>query len=321
MTLRNQIRKIVTGLAIPQEYVCLNGRDFQNPLSVVLMEESSKISFDVTATHLFLGYKPLIIGFPINTSNEKNHVIRNLNQVSLSFVTEQQTEIAKLTLKKIGEKTVDEKTILLYEGEYGSHSFLNSIHQFVSRQREKMRKHSSNNVSLPGNLMEQVRIAYSVPRTISVITLSDGNLMNMFPTDLHGSVGENFYVGSLRRGGKANEQVEKYEQIVISRVEASFYKQAYSLGKNHMRELQAENKFELHIRRSKHFNFPLPLAVTFYREMKKINSFDHGIHRIHLYEIIHQQVVQEERSTLAHIHQYYAQWREDQGLKTDYLFR
>ena len=145
--------------------------------------------------------------------------------------------------------------------------------------------------------------------------------MNMFPTDLHGPAGEKIYVGSLRQGGLANQQVEKYRRLVISEVEPSFYKQAYAFGKNHMKGLQKENEFPLHSMRSKTLQFPLPLGVISYCELKKIDSFDDGIHRIHVYEVIHRQMVQNEKPFLTHIHQYYAQWRVDHGLPTPMLLR
>lgn len=234
---------------------------------------------------------------------------------------ENPTTLAELVLKKISEKIIGGEAVLLYEGTQGEHILLNSFHQWVNLQREKFRKQSSNNVSLPGNLIDQVRIAYSIPRTISIVTVGDNHLINMFPTDLHGPVGENLYAGSLRLGGLANDQIEKYRQIAISEVEPSFYKQAYALGKNHMRELQKESEFPLHSQRSKNFNFPLPHAIISYRELQKIDSIDYGIHRIHLYEVIHRQMVHDDKPSLAHIHQYYAQWRLDQGLHTAMLLR
>jgi flavin reductase (DIM6/NTAB) family NADH-FMN oxidoreductase RutF len=326
LTLKNKIKKIVTGLTVPQEYICVEWKDFICPPSIFLELENQKFLQDVTDSHLFLGYKPLVLGLSFNTNDTNYSIVRNQERVFLSFKqgsakVSDTTSIAKLILKKIGEKKVGDETVLLYEGEYGSHSFLSAIHQWINTQREKRRKHSPDNVSLPGNLADQVRIAYSTPRIISIITTSDGHLVNLFPTDLHGSVGKKFYASSLRKGGKANDQVERYGQIVISEVETSFYKQAYALGKNHMKELQDESGFQIHSSRSKNFNFPLPSSATHYRELKRIDSFDHGIHRIHFYEVIHQQVVSTNKSTLSHIHQYYTQWRIDHGLQAKIFLR
>jgi hypothetical protein len=324
MVLKNQIKRILTGLTIPQEYICLNSKELQFPLSVFLSIENEKLKLEVTKSHLFLGYKPLILAVPFKVNDEGYQVVKNQDQISLRLENVEGIKpviLARLVLKKNGEKILGDEAIVVYEGVHGEHAYLNPLHQWVNQLREKWRIQTPNNVGLPGNLIEQVRIAYSVPRTISVITISDGTLMNMFPTDLHGPVGEKIYVGSLRQGGLANEQVEKYRQLVISEVEPSFYKQTYALGKNHMKGLQRENEFPLHSMRSKTLRFPLPFGVTSYRELKKIDSFDDGIHRIHLYEIIYREMTQNGKSFLTHIHQYYAQWRVDQGLPTPMLLR
>lgn len=144
--------------------------------------------------------------------------------------------------------------------------------------------------------------------------------MNMFPTDLHGVSGQRGYLSSLRIGGMAGGQVEKYKQIVISEVDLSFYKVSYALGKNHMANLKDEKFFTLYHERSGLFDCPLPSFALKYREMKVTDSFDHGIHRIYLYEIMNEKSVQRS-NTLAHIHQYYAQWRIDQGIPTELFFR
>ncbi|HLZ15603.1 MAG TPA: hypothetical protein VKQ08_01105 [Cyclobacteriaceae bacterium] len=324
MGLRNQVKKILTGLTIPQEYVCLESPDLVSSLSVFLSDEQAVRHANVTASHLFLGYKPLIIALPFDTHDTKSQEVRSQSKIVLNFENPdplKPVRLSRLVLKKIGEKILEEKLLVFYEGVHGEHSFLNAVHQWVNLQRGKFRRQASNNVALPGNLIDQVRIAYSVPRVISAITVSDGSLMNMFPTDLHGSAGGKFYAGSLRIGGMANDQVEKFKKIVVAGLEASYYQQAYALGKNHMRDLQKETSFALQSSRSEKFNFPLPTGTIHYKELERINSFDAGIHRIHLYEIIHQRTVHGDKPTLSHIHQHYAQWRIDHRLDTPMLLR
>jgi hypothetical protein len=322
MMLRYQIKKFLTGLTIPQEYVCLNSKELQHPLSVFLLVDNKKI--DISPSHLFLGYRPLILAMPFKISDSVYQILTNQNQITLNFENDSSGKpkvLAQLALKKIETKILGDNVVLFYEGTHGDHKFLSIFHQKINELREKFRKATPTNVSLPGNLIDQVRIAYSVPRSISIITVSDGNKMNMFPTDLHGPVGEKFYIGSLRVGGLANDQVERFGQIVISEVDSSFYKHAYLLGKNHMKELKAETEFQFHSLRSKIFNFPLPVAAIAYRELKKIDFFDVGIHRIHLYETAYRRVVQTDKSSLAHIHQFYAQWRLNHRLPTSILLR
>jgi flavin reductase (DIM6/NTAB) family NADH-FMN oxidoreductase RutF len=313
LIIRNQIKKLITGLTIPQEYICVDG--LHSPLTVFLLSQNKKIN--VTDSHLFLGYKPLIIGLPSLADSTE---IINQRQIVLHFEYNG-IVLAKLVLEKVGEKILGNRILLLFRGNHGEQHFLSNTHQWINRQRANWRVNAPNNVSLPGNLIDQVRIAYSIPRIISVITTSDGELLNMFPTDLHGPISEKYYAGSLRAGGFANEQVEKYKKIVISKVKISFYRQAYALGKNHMQPLRELSRFDVYTERSAIFGFPLPVAVTQYMEMEKIDSFEEGIHRIHLYEVKSDQVVQSGQSALAHIHQYYAQWRLDRQIETQMLLR
>src|SRR6478736_4346921 len=317
MNFKIQLKRILTGLTVPQEYVCLNSPDLPYPLSVFF--SSDRLKLEVTSSQLFLGYKPLILALTFKANDQTYQTIKSQNRIALDFEnpdTINPTFLARLVLRKIDEKILNENVILFYEGVKGEHYFISSFHQWINRLREKLRKEIPNNVALPGNFSDQVRIAYSLPRTISIITVSDGNLMNMFPTDLHGPIGEKLYAGSLRVGGLANDQIEKYEKIVISEVEPSFYKQTYSLGKNHMKSLRGENEFVLHQTRSSTFNFPLPAAVVSYRELKRMDSLDIGIHRIHIYETLYRQIIQS-KEPLTHIHQYYAQWRRNHGLDTN----
>ena len=126
---------------------------------------------------------------------------------------------------------------------------------------------------------------------------------------------------SLRIGGQACAQVQQLRRLVLSTVEASSFRSTYRLGKNHMRDLTDVGHFEVAPFRSATFGLPLPKDVLGYRELERIDGFDTGIHRIHLYRTVHRVVHPEEAAALAHVHRYYAQWRADRGLSTPWLVR
>ena len=325
---KSNLKKLLTGLSISQEYICLDLAKHEYSLSVYL--SALPTPTEVTACHLFLGYKPLIIGIPLSTGSEEYQALKSLDQIQLTFMTNETFQnvlgarpivLAKLDLTRIAIKTLGDQVIQFYEGRYGQHAFLNFFNQLINRHRDNRRKSDAANINLIGNLYDQVRIAYSVPRIISVITVGEGELFNMFPTDLHGPAGKKFYISSLRIGGRANDQVENLKRVVISQVSASAYKQVYLLGKNHMQDLKPVANFSIDNERSETYKFPLPEGVTQYRELNRIDSFDHGIHRIHLYEVMNSKGLRDESSILAHIHQYYAQWRTDRHLPTQMLLR
>ena len=299
-----------------------------SPLKVILSSKNNANESDVTASHIFLGYKPLVIGLIANDADLLS------DEICLSFVhgsfnsdtkwngfSTDSRAVARILLKKVQQKDLDGQLIYLFEAWHAEHRLIGAFHQFVNNTREKFKTRGKDNVSLPGNLFDQVRIAYSVPRKISVVTVSDSTLVNMFPTDLHGAIGNSYYASSLRIGGRANAQVESLRRIVISDVDASSYMEVYSMGKNHMMDLQNEGRFMLHHQRSRIFNFPLPEWALRYKEMIHQGSTDLGIHRIHFYRVINNRVLENAGPTLAHIQQYYAQWRMDQDLPTTLMLR
>ncbi|SRR5258706_7270916 len=311
------LRKILSGISIPQEYVCIGLEELSHPVNVYL--ESNSFQKEVS-NHLFLGYKPLVIGLLI--SEDEKGILKE-NDLGLRFeesISGFRKKIASLKLRKISERKIGTDYIIFYEGVSGKHSFISSAHQIINRLLSIFKKKKPGNVELEGNLYDQVRIAYSAPRKISLITTSDGSRMNLFPTDLHGVAGSNFYLGSLRIAGEACNQVMQFKKLVISEIDASQFQSAYSLGKNHMQPMKSKNDFDFSDQNSKTFGFPLPKGTGTYRELEVIDYFDVGIHRIFIYSVIHGEELRP-IATLAHIHQYYAQWRINQKLETKFLLR
>lgn len=333
MALRQWLWKSIFGMTIPQEYVCISLEKFQHSLSAFLTSRNAEDVVPVESD-ILLGYRPLILAFPYPRTSKEAEWLKNQETVCLSLVDgafhddetwkgfrSDRSAVARMLLKKIYTRDLGDQTIIVFEGIFGEHQFLDSWHQFANRLRERFRLSRPDNY-LDGNLYDQVRIGYGKPRLISIITVDCGaGTMNMFPTDLHGPVGCNGYIGSMRHGGKANSQIEKIGALALSNVQSGWFREAYSLGKNHMRDPRSASEFFLSPFRTKTFGIPLPLAVTKYRELRRLDSIDVGIHRIHFYQTVHEAEAGDAKDTLAHIHCYYAQWCKNQGVQSEYLIR
>lgn len=320
-------KSIFTGLRIPQEFNCVALEDVSEPARLFMTSADGKLA-EVNSRHVFLGYKPLTIAvvYEPHETWDDEFVAIHLQQgpfvstIKWMKIPADTTSIARLLLKRVNMFNHADKTVVIYTGVSATHRFIGLRHQWINNVRARFRKRKVDNVSLPGNLADQVRVAYGTPRIISVGTVSDGVLQNIFPTDLHGRIGSTGYISSLRTGGKANEQVEKLNNIVISEVDASGYKDVYNLGKNHMKTLRLPAEFDVSSIRSTQLRFALPHGVLRYYELKRVFSIDSGIHRIHFYDILNRENVGAGK-TLAHVHQYYSQWRIDQGIPLKILFR
>jgi len=313
----------LNGLHYQQEYLCLAKESFQNPIHAYLVKDGEVIK-DITNEHLFTGYSPLI--FTLTSSDLKEpfsniEIVYSQRSLQPNDHFKQRDALARLSLRLIQKQKMDNNEIYYYEGIRGQHHFISFFHQYIIGLSNRIYNKKKENVFLNNDLYKQVQIAYSVPRIISLITVGSGGLYNLFPTDLHGPVNEQYYVSSLRHGGKACTQVENARRIVISQVHSDVYKTVYGLGKNHMQELKSKENFFFSESLSNVFNLPLPKSLLSYKELELIESFEYGIHKLLLYKIISSQIVNKELSTLAHIHNSYATWRYNKGLPGSYLFR
>ena len=317
------VKKILdklNGLHYRQEYLCLARESFQQPLHAYIVNDNHIIK-DITNEHLFIGYCPLVFVLTGISLAENIHVIfsQQLLQPNVKFV--QKDAIAFLQLKKTRQQQAGEHSISYYEGSNGKHHFQPAFHQWISSINNRLYNKKPGNVFLHDNLYKQVQIAYAIPRNISLITVGDDRLFNLFPTDLHGQCTADHYIISLRTGGKAAAQVEAAGKLVISQVNVSTYKAAYALGKNHMQELKPVDKFTFSNLLSVSFQWPLPQDIFSYKELILEDSFVHGIHTIFLFKTASPQQIKPATATLAHIHNCYASWRHKNGLPGNYLLR
>ncbi len=323
MALLKKILGKLNGLHYTQEYLCLPIGSHTAPLSVYLLM-NGKIFRDITRQHLFIGYHPLVFAInfpPENVSPEVLQIIFSNHSLALNVSYNKKDALASLELLKIREQPEAEGSFCFYKGVEGSYSFISLFHQFINRLYNKWYNQQPGNVFLHHNLYLQVQIAYAIPRIISLISVSLEEKFNLFPTDLHGQVNEKQYIISLRTNGKACKQVEKAGKIVLSRVDAGFYKTVYALGKNHMQEVNAKENFPFSLLRSENYMLPLPTKTLSYMELELKSSFMEGIHKILLFNILHYHVLQDEASALCHIHNSYATWRYKNKLPGNYLLR
>ncbi len=266
-----------------QEYLCLPKEQHTHPLYAYLVFENIAVK-GITTQHLFIGYSPVIFAIPSigEIDLSKQSIIKifySISPLEMESTVPKKDIVAILSLKKIKEQKTDNSFVYYFY-----------------------------------NLYKQVQIAYAIPRVISLITVSSDNLFNLFPTDLHGQINEDYYIISLRYQGNACKQVEQAKKIVLSNVDASYYKEAYNLGKNHMQPLKEKSNFVFSEENSYTLKLPLPPNVIECRELELKDSFIHGIHKLLLFKILNHQRSQNSSTTLAHVHNAYATWRYKQGL-------
>jgi hypothetical protein len=312
------------GLHYPQEYICFAKESFQSPIHAYLVY-NKKIIGDITKLHSFVGYSPLVFALAptpeIIIQQETIDIVFTHDLLDKNATFNEKDALAFLSLRKIRRQLINDVVLTFYEGVNGKHRFISSFHQCIIQLNNQLYNQKPGNVFLEENLYKQVQIAYSIPRMISLITVTQKGLFNLFPTDLHGPAGDQHYIVSLRHEGKASEQVENAGKILLTNVKAGFYKQVYGLGKNHMQPLKTKDLFPFSDETSLNFSSPLPQSALEYRELEWQASFMRGIHKIHLFKVVFHKKISDVTDTLAHVHNSYATWRHNEGWESNYLLR
>ena len=308
------------GLHYRQEYLCLALENFKTPLHLYTVTDG-KLLDEITRHHVFVGYCPVIFALPrVYGETDRLHFVFSQSSVTENEVFQKKDVLAELFLEKIFESKIN-GGLFFFRAVHGSHRFLPSINQFVINLNNSLFNKRTGNVFLKGNLLKQVQVAYSMPRKICLISTGKNGLYNLFPTDLHGKVNEQLYVISLRHEGMACRQVMDIGRLVLSDMKADAYKKVYSLGKNHMQPLKERHAFDFSPADSAVFHLPLPHQAVAYKELELADSFTEGIHRLLIFRIVKEVKLTADPATLAHIHCACATWRENNGLKGNYLLR
>ena len=323
MKLLKKILEQLRGLHYRQEYLCFAEEQFLKPLKMYLVHET-KVQLEITQQHAFVGYHPVIFVFPSLQAWEWPETVEILftdNTLKIGKECRSRDAIALISFKQIKIQEAGSEKLYYYQGIWGRHRFLSSLQQRIVQWHNMLYNQQPGNVFLKGNLYNQVQIAYSRPRKICLISVTMQGLYNLFPTDLHGKVTDEFYVISLRHAGKACEQVKAAGQIVLSDMQVEACQKVYRLGKNHMQLLKEASAFDFSTSVSKVFQLLLPNGIVGYKELALHDWFITGIHCLLLFKIVSNKSLSPVPNTLVQIHNSYATWRYKKGLPGNYLIR
>lgn len=304
MALRDTIHRLKWGTPYRHEYLCV-AEDQLRPLLVV----RDRHGRDWTNQHLFLGYRPLVFGFWEDGLAEEFKLEW--------YPSDSAKPIAGIALRKAMELPVGEGVLSLYEGTDAFQHFLPLHQQWQHRLRHRLATRKDE-ARLGPKAHDMARVAYALPRTISVASVAKHGQANIFPTDLNGPFANGHYAVSLRKAGMAHRQVLEAGTLLLAQMDARQAGSIYPLGRNHMipwRDIHAipEAKGEIE-------GWPVPEGVLRYRVLERTGGTDIGIHHIHLCRVLKDMAVAD-GDTLAHIHRDYATWRWRMGLHTEIMDR
>ena len=307
---KDSVRKLKSGFTLGNEYLCINQHELIADIKVLLTW--GRQSIDVTFSHLLLGYKPVIIAIPSSQFQDSPPKC-NLNFYTNDFLC------GTIALVR---SELQHSSVTIYQGISGKAHLLTTFQKTIQAIKQ-LRKDKSHSLYPTKDSYNQIRIAYSFPRKISIIILERNNSFNIFPTDLHGEIsGQSQYMISLRENGKAYEQVSESDTISLSKVSSKNFRVVYALGKNHMKEMASDPEL-INLVKSpdKDFSHYAYKGCNECLSLRKINEIKVGIHYLITFSLSDKIIFTNNEDTLSHIHEYYALWRKRHNFKDRLLIR
>ena len=317
MNAKEFIKYLLFGTVFPEEYLCLPSNEIGSDLTLELQLKNGTV-LDITMQHLFIGYKPVILGVlldPEALDTEGIVLIRLFHALKKRKIS-----IGELRLKAFQQVPFQNQVCYLLEGVSGKHQLMSRFHQFTGKLLHNYKANKSDAIYFTWSTFQQVKMAYALPRAISLISLGEENRFNMFPTDLHGLLTSNTYVISLRMQGKAFAQVDRIKKIVLCSIAAEHYKVVYGLGKRHMKDLTDVSELPISGLYSVKYHLPLAVGTLEYRELELERIIEHGVHQLLFFKVnSHVELI--DVPHLRHIHVSYAHYRRRNKMQTNYLIR
>ncbi len=158
-------------------------------------------------------------------------------------------------------------------------------------------------------------VSFIRPHPVSVASLEDKAGGNIFIMNLMGELGEGRFGFGLKDSRKPAHMVERTGRIALSSVPFNQGKLAFQLAANHFEERIDWNQLPFAIKRSVHFQIPIPAFALRVREMEVETMRKIGSHTFFVAKLVGDESIAEGEELHA-IHGFYQAWRLRKGHTT-----
>lgn len=129
-------------------------------------------------------------------------------------------------------------------------------------------------------------VAFISPRPVVLVCVADGGRGNLFPMNLLGDIGNDYFAFSLNSRKQASPLVRRLGRLTVSTVPLSKKDIVRQLGKNHYRESIAWDELPFQVQHIHGFEIPSPEFGIRVKELQVLKSFPLGSHDFFLAQTV-----------------------------------
>jgi flavin reductase (DIM6/NTAB) family NADH-FMN oxidoreductase RutF len=306
---RQTLEKIVYGdTSIPQEFT-IGLRQPQGEIEVSL--HGFGVPLDVTERHTMACCAPFIIGVSVDRAG--NGTLRKGSNISLRFC-EHAGDKRELGVIRLAPKAV----ISLGRSELVLFNVLGSINYCLPRLRlwahylpaaySNWRKFQTFDVKMHSREIRASQVAFIRPHPLMLGSVNGEAGGNIFPMNLMGDLGHDYFAFALKDSRRAAHLVERTGSIALSNVPLSLCSVAFKLAINHTKESIDWNHLPFPLTLSRSLLIPVPASAPRVREMKVDQIHKLGSHTLFVARIISDEWHTNEPQVHV-VHGFYQHWR------------
>ena len=250
---------------------------------------------DVTHTHVMAAARPLTFG--VGIADEFDPAVSRRSRVSLEF---RERSGEKQLLGKIGLRwkeaiRIGGEHLHLFETSSCGNYCLPRVQLWARyahlayRIWRAQRQSGPSRIPIAPRELCRVFVFYICPRPVVLVSVRDGNLVNIFPMDLLGPIGTHHFSLALHSTSAGVPLMERSRRIVLSSVPAEQLSVAYELGKNHNKPCVDWASVPFPTTPSAAFGLPVPRFSLRVREMEIEAVRNLGSHKLFLARTVEDQ--------------------------------
>jgi flavin reductase (DIM6/NTAB) family NADH-FMN oxidoreductase RutF len=154
------------------------------------------------------------------------------------------------------------------------------------RQLRRRRTSDPYNFVLAPEALRQLLAFYICPRPVVLVSVDDGRHSNIFPMDLIGPVGGEWFTLALRSTSQSVPTMCSVRRMAISSVPGSHRETAYRLGAHHRQAQVDWGALPFSVTRSAHFALPVPDIAPRTRELEAVHVETIGSHTFFVTRVV-----------------------------------
>jgi flavin reductase (DIM6/NTAB) family NADH-FMN oxidoreductase RutF len=270
---------------------------------------------DVTQAHFMACGAPFLIGIGDEALSEQEDPRRH--ELALTFAERKtpQRVLGSIALTFFRTVSVGEKSVQLFRPRSSRNYCLPGPQLWAHYlQYAYLRRRSPNSeVTMTARDVHGMCVFYICPRPTGLVSVCDGSSSNVFPMNLMGGAGGDYFCFALKTVTPVVSLVQRAGRLALCSLPVSEAPLAYRLGRNHNRESVDRSELAFATRRSPALQLPIPEGSVGVKELHVERSTDLGSHTLFVARILHEERWGREPQFFL-VHGMYDLWRRKAAL-------